>query len=220
MMPPTDAMVRETPPVFDAAFRERLGALFRWRRDVRRFRREALPDGMLARLLAAASLAPSVGLCEPWRFVTVDDPARREAVRANYAAANAAALAAQHGERAALYARLKLAGLDEAPCHLALFAEPDPAQGHGLGRATMPETAAYSAVLALHTLWLAARAEGVGLGWVSILDPAPLAATLDVPAHWRFIAYLCLGWPAREDDVPELERAGWERRRTHKLFRR
>lgn len=215
-----EAGARAAPPMFDAAFRDRLGALFRWRRDVRRFRREALPEGMLARLLAAASLAPSVGLCEPWRFVTVDDPGRRAAVRANYAAANAAAMASQHGERAARYARLKLAGLDEAPCQLALFAEPDPAQGHGLGRATMPETAAYSAVLALHTLWLAARAEGVGLGWVSILDPAPMAAMLDVPAAWTFIAYLCLGWPAREDDVPELERAGWETRRGVEVVRR
>jgi 5,6-dimethylbenzimidazole synthase len=76
----------------------------------------------------------------------------------------------------------------------------------------MPETTDYSAVLALHTLWLAARAEGIGLGWVSILDPARITALLDVPPAWHFIAYVCLGWPDREHDTPELERAGWERR--------
>ena len=122
--------------------------------------------------------------------------------------------------RAAAYARLKLAGLEEAPSHLAVFAEPDPAQGSGLGRRTMPETVAYSAVMAVHTLWLAARAAGVGLGWVSILDPAQVQAALDVPAEWAFIGYLCLGYPAAEDDAPELEREGWETRREAVVLRR
>lgn len=166
---------------------------------------------MLDRLLDLADLAPSVGLSQPWRFVTVDDPARRAAVRENFAACNAAALAARV-EDAGLYARLKLAGLDEAPCHLAVFAEPEPAQGRGLGRATMPETIAYSAVMAVHTLWLAARAEGLGMGWVSILDPATVAGALDVPENWVFIGYFCLGVPSAVSDTPELERLGWERR--------
>ena len=176
----------------------------------------ALPEGALDRLLRAADLAPSVGLSEPWRFVVVDDPARREAVRASFAGCNAAALAKQAGARAADYARLKLAGLDAAPCQLAVFAEPDPAQGGGLGRATMPETVAYSAVMAVHTLWLAARAEGLGMGWVSILDPGEVTAALDVPPAWIFIAYLCLGVPEAEDDTPELERRGWESREAGK----
>jgi 5,6-dimethylbenzimidazole synthase len=145
--------------------------------------------------------------------VTVEAPARRAAMRANFAACNAAALARQGSDRAARYAALKLAGLDEAPCHLAVFTEPDPAQGHGLGRATMPETIAYSAVLAIHTLWLAARAQGLGLGWVSILDPQAVIAALDVPADWHFIGYFCLGVAATEHDTPELERTGWEQRR-------
>ncbi len=143
--------------------------------------------------------------------MTVADPARRQAVRADFERCNAAALARQ--DRAAEYARLKLAGLDEAPCHLAVFAEPDPEQGGGLGRQTMPETAAYSAVLAIHTLWLAARAAGLGLGWVSILEPAAVQLALDVPATWQLVAYLCLGTPASEEVTPELERAGWEWRR-------
>lgn len=201
-------------PTFDDAFRTQLADLFRWRRDVRRFRRDPMPDGLLGALLELASLAPSVGLSQPWRFVTVDDPARRAAVRASFQACNAQAAAGQAAERAAPYARLKLAGLDDAPCHLAAFAEPDPVQGHGLGRRTMPETTAYSAVMAVHTLWLAARAAGLGLGWVSILDPAAVKAALDVPPAWVFIGYFCLGYPEAEAETPELERLGWECRRS------
>lgn len=200
-------------PAFDAPFRARLHDLFRWRRDVRHFRQDPVPAPMLDELLEVACLAPSVGLSQPWRFVTVEDAARRDRIRANFRACNAAALAAQPTDRAALYARLKLAGLEEAPCHLAVFADPAPAQGHGLGRATMPDTTAYSAVMAVHTLWLAARAAGLGLGWVSILDPGAVAAALDVPAAWTFVGYFCLGYPQEEAETPELERAGWECRR-------
>lgn len=135
-------------------------------------------------------------------------------MRASFEACNASALASQDATRAALYARLKLAGLDEAPCQLAVFAEPDPEQGCRLGRGTMPETTAYSAVMAVHTLWLAARAAGLGLGWVSILDPRAVGEALDVPAEWTLVAYLCLGYPQQEDDVPELQRRGWEQRRS------
>jgi 5,6-dimethylbenzimidazole synthase len=200
-------------PVFDDAFRAELETLIRWRRDVRRFKPDSVSPALLEELLALAALAPSVGLSQPWRFVSVDDPARRAAVRRNFEACNAEALAECREERKSLYARLKLAGLDEAPCHLALFAEQAPEQGHGLGRRTMPETIAYSAVMAAHTLWLAARAFGVGVGWVSILDPSLMRSTLDVPPSWLFIGYFCLGYPQREDDIPDLERRGWERRR-------
>ena len=201
-------------PGFDEAFRARLRELVAWRRDVRRFRRERLPEGAVERLIATACLAPSVGLSQPWRFVLVEAEARRAAVRANFAACNATALAAQHPDRAASYARLKLAGLDDAPCHRAVFAEPESGQGHGLGRLTMPQMTEYSAVAAVHTLWLAARAEGIGMGWVSILDPSAMPAMLDVPPGWKLIGYFCLGYPATEDDMPELEREGWETRRS------
>jgi 5,6-dimethylbenzimidazole synthase len=197
---------------FDDAFRRRLRELLTWRRDVRRFRRDALQPGTLERLIGLACLAPSVGLSQPWRFVLVDTPARRAAVRANFEKCNAKALAEQSGERAAAYARLKLAGLDDAPGHLAVFADPATTRGHGLGRHTMPEMIDYSAVTAVHTIWLAARSEGIGMGWVSILDPAAIAAILDVPAAWKFIGYLCLGFAETEDDIPALERAGWEQR--------
>jgi 5,6-dimethylbenzimidazole synthase len=197
---------------FDETFRARLRDLFVWRRDVRRFRRDPLPSGTLEAFIELACLAPSVGLSQPWRFVIVDDETIRAAIRRNFAICNADALAAQSTERAALYARLKLAGLEEAPCHLAVFADRATAQGHGLGCLTMPEMIEYSAVTAVHTIWLAARAQSVGMGWVSILDPKTVAALLDVPAAWKFIGYFCLGYPAFDDTVPELERMGWEAR--------
>ena len=205
-------------PQFDDAFRSGLRELLTWRRDVRRFRRDALPEGAIERLIALACLAPSVGLSQPWRFVRVDAPARRAGIAANFAACNTAALCRQTPDRASRYARLKLAGLDDAPCQLAVFADPRTGQGHGLGRLTMPEVIDYSAVAAVHTLWLAARAEGIGMGWVSILDPAVVRRLLNVPETWRLIGYFCLGYPAADDDVPQLERDGWEARRTPELL--
>jgi 5,6-dimethylbenzimidazole synthase len=202
-----------TAPVFDTAFRDEFRMLLRWRRDVRRFRTDSVPPEMVAELFALADLAPSVGLSQPWRFVTVSDSDRRAAIRVNFERENAVALGELGGEKAAIYARLKLAGLDAAPVQFALFSDPNPQQGHGLGRRTMPETLAYSSVMALHTLWLAARAMGLGLGWVSILDPDAARGALDVPAAWDFIGYFCLGWPEIECETPELEREGWERRK-------
>jgi 5,6-dimethylbenzimidazole synthase len=121
-------------------------------------------------------------------------------------------------QRAAQYARLKLAGLDDAPCHIAVFADRETTQGQGLGRYTMSEMIEYSAVAAVHTLWLAARAEGIGMGWVSILDPRTITAILDVPANWKLIGYFCLGFPEAEDDVPVLQRLRWEERRPAASF--
>jgi 5,6-dimethylbenzimidazole synthase len=203
---------RDRAPDFDAEFRERLYDLLRWRRDVRRFRRDPLPEGAIERLIGLACLSPSVGLSEPWRFVIVEDEARRGAIRACFAACNRDALEMQTPDRAALYARLKLAGLDDAPCQIAVFADRATAQGAGLGRATMPEALDYSVAIAIHTFWLAARAEGIGVGWVSILDPLRMIAILDLPPDWAFIGHLCVGYPLAADDIPALEREGWEHR--------
>jgi 5,6-dimethylbenzimidazole synthase len=206
------------PAVFDEAFRRNLHDLFVWRRDVRRFRREPLPAGTIERLIETACLSPSVGLSQPWRFVIVEDAARRGAVIDDFRACNGEALSAYSGEAAQRYAALKLAGLEEAPCHVAVFADRATEVGAGLGRRTMPEMAEYSVVAAICTLWLAARAEGIGLGWVSILDPRHIGAVLSVPDGWIFIGYLCLGYPRHEDDTPELERSEWERRRRSECF--
>jgi 5,6-dimethylbenzimidazole synthase len=203
---------REGAPEFDSEFRERLCDLLRWRRDVRRFQRAALPEGAIERLIGLACLSPSVGLSEPWRFVIVEDDARRAAIRACFESCNKDALQTQTPDRAALYARLKLAGLDDAPCQIAVFADRATAQGAGLGRATMPEALDYSVAIAIHTFWLAARAEGIGVGWVSILDPSRMAAILDLPQEWVFIGHLCVGYPLAADHTPALEREGWEHR--------
>jgi 5,6-dimethylbenzimidazole synthase len=205
--------MRELAP-FDETFRARLRDLLIWRRDVRRFRTDPLPPGTVERLFELACLAPSVGLSQPWRFVVVDDPGRRQVVREVFQACNADALATYAGDTATRYAALKLAGLEEAPCQFAVFTDRTTSVGHGLGRRTMPETAEYSAVAAISMMWLMARAEDIGMGWISILDPARMNDILDVPKSWRFIGYFCLGYPQAESDQPELERVGWERRRS------
>lgn len=199
-------------PEFDAAFRAQLDDLLLWRRDVRHFDTRPLNAGLIDILLDRASLAPSVGNSQPWRFVRVVTPERRAAIAAHVETENSRASALYKDATRAAYDALKLHGLHEAPEHIAVFCEPDPHEGHGLGRQTMPETLAYSTVCAIHTLWIAARAHGVGIGWVSIVDPAALTQILDVPWHWKFIGYLCLGYPTEEHNMPELERSGWQAR--------
>ena len=209
------AAAKPTPdeiPLFDAAFRARLKELFEWRRDVRRFRRDPVDGALIDEVIGLAALAPSVGFSQPWRFVKVDDPKRRAGVRENFRACNREALDDYHGERAKLYASLKLSGLEEAPVQIAVFCDETTTVGHGVGQKTMPETRRYSVVTAVHTLWLAARAHGLGVGWVSILEPEAVGAVLDVPADWTLVAYLCVGTPEEEHKDPELERCGWEDR--------
>jgi 5,6-dimethylbenzimidazole synthase len=197
---------------YGQAFREELRDLMRWRRDVRRFRTDPIEAAVLDRCLDAFALAPSVGLSEPWRIIRVESPGARAACMANFSAANGQALAGYCGPRAQLYAELKLSGMAEAPVQLAVFCDDTGEQGGGLGAASMPETKAYSVVGAILHLWLAARAEGLGLGWVSILDPKQVERDLAVPKAWRLIGYLCLGWPEEESQTPALELAGWETR--------
>ena len=184
-----------TPPSFEFPFREEFEQLLIWRRDVRRFRRDPVDAALVDKLLALACLAPSVGNSQPWRFVKVDDPQRRAAVRANFVACNAEALQDYAGERAKLYATLKLSGLDDAPVHLAVFCDRQTETGHGLGQRTMPQTLDYSVVGAIHTFWLAARMHRLGVGWVSIVTPETIHGIMDVPEHWGLIGYLCVGWP-------------------------
>lgn len=198
-----------TPPMFDDRFRATLGDLLTWRRDVRHFRGDALPEGLVQHLLSVACQAPSVGNSQPWRFVVVNSAARRQKLVDHVAAEQRDARPEVRGSD---YDRLKLHGLAECPIVIAVFCLDDPAAGHGLGRRTMPETPAYSTVCAIHTLWLAARAESVGMGWVSILRPEGVTALLDVDQSWRFIALLCLGYPIQETDQPLLQTQGWQAR--------
>jgi 5,6-dimethylbenzimidazole synthase len=202
----------DLPPVFGPEFATAFRELVLWRRDVRRFRPDAVDVALVQSLIELASHAPSVGNCQPWRFVLVEDEGRRDAVRASFARANADALRGYSGDKHALYARLKLEGLQVAPVHIAVFADEMTERGSGLGRQTMPEMLRYSVVGAVQTLWLAARTRGLGLGWISILEPDVVTRALDVPRSWTLVAYLCLGRPAEDHLDPELERYGWEPR--------
>lgn len=192
------------------AHRDALQDILLWRRDVRHFLPNPVPQEVLDRLRKSMDFAPSVGNARPWRVLHVKSPERRNAVIANFEAANAEASKLYQDKKRASYNALKLAGLREAPVHLAIFTETDPEAGHGLGRQTMPEMLAYSTVAAIHTLWLAARAENLGVGWVSILDPKSVARALGAPKDWHLTGYLCLGKAASDNDTPLLHRNAWQ----------
>jgi 5,6-dimethylbenzimidazole synthase len=198
---------------FAEAERDAIYRVIRARRDVRRgFLPRPLPDPLLTRLLKAAHDAPSVGLMQPTRFIVIRSLAIRRQVHAAFLKANQQAQSMYQGALRDQYAGLKLEGILDAPQNLCILCEPESEQGHGLGRQTMPETAVYSTVCAIQNLWLAARAEGVGVGWVSILSPDALRSILNIPAHIMPVAYLCLGYVESFGTEPELERVGWEQR--------
>jgi 5,6-dimethylbenzimidazole synthase len=202
-----------TAPDFDPAFGQQLETLLRWRRDVRHFSARAVSEDAMRALLDIAALSPSVGNAQPWRFVRVRSNALRASLADHVDAASADAAHAIADEALRTrYRALKLHGIREAPELLAVFCDETPQAGHGLGRATMPEMLRYSTVMAIHTLWLAARARDIGVGWVSILDSHVVTAMLDVPAPWTLIAVLCLGYPIDPSDIPELERRDWQAR--------
>lgn len=184
--------------------------LLRWRRDVRHFKTGPIAADTLAQIEAAIDLAPSVGNSRPWRIVRVISPDIRDAVIRCFQEANEVAAQTYCFEEQREYRALKLAGLVEAPVHIAFFTDLAPAEGRGLGRQTMPETLLYSTVMAIHTLWLAARALNVGVGWVSILDPEAVGRALGVPENWQFTGYLCLGYPQEDSATPELHLRGWQ----------
>ena len=183
------------------------------RRDVRaHFLPESVPDDVLARILDAAHHAPSVGFMQPWDFIVIRDCEVRAAVHRNFECANRKA-AANYGEgQRALYDSLKLAGILEAPVNLCVTCDRERPKGGGLGRQTDPSVPLYSTVCAVQNLWLAARAESLGVGWVSILDFEELKATLGIPAAVTPVAYLCIGYVSEFRPLPDLEEKGWETR--------
>src|SRR5260370_21032816 len=149
---------------------------------------------------------------QPWNFIIIQNLGVRRSIHDIFESANQVAAELYDGDRLSLYNRLKLAGILEAPINLCITCDEATVRGHGLGRQTMPETALYSTVCAVQNLWLAARAEGVGVGWVSIIDVDELRATLGIPEIVVPIAYLCLGYVTEFGAQPELEFKGWERR--------
>jgi 5,6-dimethylbenzimidazole synthase len=211
MQPPAQNTGRAL--AFDEVQRNAVYRAIGERRDVRRgYLPEPLPEELMTRLLTAAHSAPSVGLMQPSRFIIIRSREIRSRIHSEFCEANQLASQLYEGERREQYGRLKLEGILDAPQNLCVLCDPQSNRGHGLGRQSMPETSVYSTVCAVQNLWLAARAEGVGVGWVSILSPDRLRSILNIPAEIIPVAYLCLGYVEAFGDSPELERAGWEQR--------
>lgn len=185
--------------------------ILKWRRDVRHFRRDPVDPIVLDRLRRSMENAPSVGNARPWRVIQVNSATHRSRIIDIFEACNAQAADTYDSETRRDYLALKLAGLHEAPVQLAVFTDQNVIEGRGLGRKTMPEMLSYSTAIAIHTLWLAARVENIGLGWVSILDPDAVCAALDVPPGWSLTGYLCLGYAETEADTPILHKTGWQK---------
>ncbi|MBF0356307.1 MAG: 5,6-dimethylbenzimidazole synthase [Alphaproteobacteria bacterium] len=203
----------ESPHAFDEAARQGLYRAIFSRRDVRaQFKPDPVPDEVLARLLRAAHHAPSVGYMQPWSFLLIRDRGVRSRVKALFDRANAEARAMFEDEQGAAYARLKLEGILDSPLNLCITCDPERAGKVVIGRTHIPEMDEYSTVCAVMNLWLAARAEGLGVGWVSILDPQALKTVLGIPERVIPVAYLCLGSVTHFLDKPELETAGWRHR--------
>ena len=198
--------------VFPAAEREALYRVIESRRDVRAFRTDPIDTETLARILGAAHRAPSVGLMQPWNFIVIRDAATKSRVKALFQVQNEIATANYRGDRAGLYASLKLEGIEEAPINLCVTCDRTRSGPHVLGRNTVVDTDLYSTCCAVQNLWLAARVEGVGVGWVSILDYDDLRPILGIPATVVPVAYLCIGYPREFLDEPELQRRGWATR--------
>jgi 5,6-dimethylbenzimidazole synthase len=183
------------------------------RRDVRsHFLPNPVADDLLERILDAAHHAPSVGFMQPWDFIVIRDPEIRCAVYQNFERARRRSAENYQGPQRELYDSLKLAGILDAPVNICVTCDPNRAKGNGLGRQSDPSVALYSAVCAVQNLWLAARAESLGVGWVSILAIDELKATLGIPAEMTLVAYLCVGYVSEFRPQPDLEEKGWETR--------
>lgn len=183
------------------------------RRDVRdQFLPKPIDDNVLRRLLDAAHHAPSVGFMQPWNFITIRDIARKIEVHRAFAKANEEAKALFKDERQALYASLKLEGILKAPVNLCITCDRTRGGKDVLGRTHNRQMDIYSTVCAVQNLWLAARAEGIGVGWVSIYHDQDIRQILGIPDHVEIVAYLCLGYVDELFDVPELEKKGWRKR--------
>jgi 5,6-dimethylbenzimidazole synthase len=208
-----DAADKADAGVFSDAERDAVYRVMRERRDVRgEFLPDAVPDDVLRRILEAAHAAPSVGLSQPWNFILIRDPGVRASVHDAFARANAEAADMFAGEKGEQYRRLKLQGILEAPLNICITCDRSRGGPVVLGRTHQNDTDLYSTVCAVQNLWLAARAEGVGVGWVSIFREEDVKDILGIPPEIRIVAYLCLGYVKTLYTRPELEARGWRER--------
>ena len=197
---------------FSAADREVFYRVIERRRDVRAFRPDPIPSETLYRILGAAHHAPSVGLMQPWNFIVIQEADTKARIKDIFLEENEKAAAHYSGPRANLYRSLKLEGIQEAPVNLCVTADRTRAGPNVLGRNTILDTDLYSTCCAIENLWLAARVEGIGVGWVSILSHDGLRRVLAIPDHIVVVAYLCLGYAQEFFDEPELQRRRWASR--------
>lgn len=198
---------------FPQAQRDAVYRAIHERRDVRaQFLPDSIPPEVLVRLLEAAHHAPSVGFMQPWDFLLIDSLEVRRRVHAIFERENARAAENHEGERGQLYRRLKLEGILESPLNLCITCDRARGGEHVLGRSSIVDMDLFSTCLAVQNLWLAARAEGIGVGWVSILDQDELAQVLGLPERVYPLAYLCLGYVSEFLEQPELARQGWRQR--------
>ncbi len=205
------ADMKRVTPAFSEGERAAVYRAIHTRRDVRAYLPDPVPTDLLGRVLDAAHHAPSVGFMQPWNFLLVEDAGLRRHVYEHVRATSADAAHTYTADRAATYAALKLQGILDAPVNVLVTCDPERG-GNVLGRHTMRETDAYSTCLAVQNLWLAARAEGLGVGWVSILRPEALRALFGIPERVLVIAYLTLGWPVELPAEPMLQSVGWRSR--------
>lgn len=194
---------------FSAAEKDALYRAIRERRDVRRFIRRPVPDEVLVRLLYAASQAPSVGFMQPWNFLVIRSRAIRGQIHKAFVAANDEACAMFKDEKQEQYGKLKLEGILDSDLNLCVTCDRSRFGPVVLGRTCQPDMDLYSTVCAVQNIWLAARAESVGVGWVSIIKPETLKAILKLPEPVVPVAYLCVGYTEHFADEPELKTAGW-----------
>lgn len=197
---------------FDEAERRAVYRVIAERRDVRSYRPDPVPDDVLLRVLDAAHHAPSVGFMQPWNFVLVRDPALRQQIYDHFSQVNARAAEVWRDDEKRSYQALKLQGILDAPLNLLVTCDPERGGEHVLGRFTIPETDVYSTCLAVQNLWLAARAEGLGVGWMSIMEPAVVRELLGMPERVVPVAYLTLGYPVLFSEKPMLSEVGWRKR--------
>lgn len=200
----------QADPGFSETERDAVYRCIHSRRDVRgQFLPDPIDDSVLARILTAAHHAPSVGFMQPWDFIVVRAPEVKAKVHAAFAKAHAEAAQMFEGDRRDTYQRLKLEGILESPVNICVTCDRSRTGPVVIGRTHLPEMDLFSAVCAVQNLWLAARAENVGVGWVSIVHRDELREALGIPGHIHPIAYLCLGKVSHFFERPELESAGW-----------